>query len=173
MGSPARKAKIHAQQKRRPRRSKRAEVERILARVGTIERIAGGFDENDRNRLELLQISREFLGDLGPVPVSVAASLLGVSEPTVRAWARRGLLVYSDGPGSGLDAGRLHEVITLARDLRAAGHHRDLLNKVWHRLMDDAVLRNDDLRVSLEQMRRGEGIPTDADELARELGLDE
>jgi hypothetical protein len=103
--------------------------------------------------------------------VSVAAPLLGVSEPTVRSWARRGLLIYADGQDSGLDVRRLYEVIALVRELRAAGQSRDLLNKVWLRLADNAVLERQDLRESLAQMSRGDGIPTDIDELERDLGV--
>ena len=89
-----------------------------------------------------------YLGDLDPIPVSVAASLLGVSEPTIRSWARRGLLIYADGQNSGL------EVSPLVRDFRAAGETHDLLNKVWRRLADNAVLDRMDLGDSLAQMRR-------------------
>jgi hypothetical protein len=153
------------------RRSRRAEVEKVLSRVGTLERVASRIGEDDNSRAELLRVSRDVLSDLGPVPVSVAAPLLGVSEPTVRSWTRRGLLVYADGHDSALDVGRLYKVIALVRELRAAGQTRDLLNKVWQRLADDAVLERSDLRDSLAQMRRGDGIPTDIDELERDLGL--
>ncbi|GID93278.1 hypothetical protein Adi01nite_26900 [Amorphoplanes digitatis] len=163
------KAKLRAQRKRR--RPKRVEVQRVLERVGAIERIADRLDKNDQSRAELLQVGREFLGDLGPVPVSVAAALLQVSEPTVRAWSRRGILSTAADRGSGLDAQRLHEVVVLVRDLRAAGHDRDLLNKVWSRLTDSALLERDDLQESLGQMRRGEGTDTDLDELEKELGI--
>ncbi|MFI5931815.1 hypothetical protein [Actinoplanes sp. NPDC051494] len=170
MSFSANKAKLRLQRKN-SRRFKRAEVERILAHVGAIERIAGRLDKSDQNRAELLQEGRAFLGDIGPVSVSTAAALLTISEPTVRAWTRRGLLTTATGHANGLDALRLHEVSTLVRDLRAAGHDRDLLNKVWHRLSDQALLDRDDLQESLGQMRSGQGIPTDVDELERELGI--
>ncbi|MCO8276847.1 hypothetical protein M1L60_40335 [Actinoplanes sp. TRM 88003] len=169
MSYAADKAKRRTSRKHR-RRSSRAEVERVLSRAGTLERIAGRISEDDQSRIELLRVSRDVLDDLDPVPVSVAASLLGVSEPTVRSWTRRGLLIYADGQDSGLDVRRLYEVIALVRELRAAGQVHDLLNKVWQRLADSAVLERSDLRDSLAQMRRGDGIPTDIDDLERELG---
>nr|BFE75883.1 hypothetical protein GCM10020092_091840 [Actinoplanes digitatis] len=46
-------------------------------------------------------------------------------------------------------------------------HDRDLLNKVWSRLTDSALLERDDLQESLGQMRRGEGTDTDLDELEK------
>lgn len=152
------------------RKSRRAEVEKVLSRVGALERIASRISGDNQSRTELLQVSREVLGDLDPIPVSVAASLLGVSEPTVRSWARRGLVSYADGRDGGLEVGRLYQVIALVRDLRAAGETHDLLNKVWHRLADQALLDRPDLKDSLAQMRRGDGIPTDIDALERELG---
>lgn len=169
MSYAADKAKRRAHRKHR-RRSRRAEVEKALSRAGTLERIASRISEDDQSRAELLRVSRDVLGDLDPVPVSVAAPLLGVSEPTVRSWTRRGLLVYADGQDSGLDVRRLYEVIAFVRELRDAGETHDLLNKVWHRLADSAVLERSDLRDSLAQMRRGDGIPTDIDELERDLG---
>ncbi|MEV4343655.1 hypothetical protein AB0J83_04160 [Actinoplanes sp. NPDC049596] len=169
MSHAADKARRRSLRKPR-RRSKRAEVEKVLSRAGTLERIASRISEDDQSRAELLRVSRDVLSDLDPVPVSVAAPLLGVSEPTVRSWTRRGLLIYADGQDSGLDVRRLYEVLALVRELRAAGQTHDLLNKVWHRLADEAVLERADLRESLAQMRRGDGIPTDIDELERELG---
>jgi len=170
MSYAADKAKRRARRKPR-RRSRRAEVEKVLSRVGTLERIARRISEDDQSRAELLRVSRDVLGDLDPIPVSVAAPLLGVSEPTVRSWTRRGLLVYADAQDNGLDVHRLYEVIALVRELRAAGQTHDLLNKVWQRLADNAVLERSDLRESLVQMRRGDGIPTDIDELERDLGI--
>ncbi len=152
-------------------KSKRAEVERIFSRVGVLERIASRISEDDRDRAELLRVSCDVLRELDPIPISVAASLLGVSEPTVRSWTRRGLLTFADGQDNGLDVRRLHEVMALVRDLRSAGQTHDLLNKVWHRLADSALLERPDLKSSLAQMRKGDGIPTDIDELERDLGI--
>jgi DNA-binding transcriptional MerR regulator len=170
MSHAADKAKRRSHQRPR-RKSRRAEVEKVLSRVRDLERIAGQISEDDQSRAEILRVSRDVLDDLDPVPVAVAAPLLGVSEPTVRSWTRRGLLIYADGRSSGLDVRRLYEVIAIVSELRAAGRTHDLLNEAWRRLADDAVLERPDLRDSLAQMRRGDGIPTDIDELERDLGI--
>jgi len=84
-----------------------------------------------------------------PVRVSIAADLLKLSEPTVRAWAREGLLrraSKSKSPRLLLDPSRLHEVIHLVADLRRAGRTSGLLEAVGHRLADRAVLEREDLR---------------------------
>jgi hypothetical protein len=52
----------------------------------------------------------------------------------------------------------VHAVSHLVSELRAAGQDRDLLDRVWHRLQDAALLDRDDLRDSLDQMRRSEGF---------------
>ncbi len=140
MKSATDKSKRRGRLRRHGRKSKRFEVEKAFARARRLESIAGRISGDDADRAELLQVSRDVLTDLDPLPVSVAAPLLGVSEPTIRSWVRRGLLIYADEHGGGLDVPRLYDVISLVRDLRAAGHNHDLLNKVWHRLADSAVL---------------------------------
>ena len=56
-----------------------------------------------------------------------------------------------------LDVERVHEVLRLVKDLRAAGKTVGLLDEVHRRLVDATWLDRDDLTESLEQMRRGEG----------------
>jgi hypothetical protein len=41
--------------------------------------------------------------------------------------------------------------------MRALGRDRDLLDEVWRRLSDVALLERPDLRKSIEQMHRDEG----------------
>lgn len=89
----------------------------------------------------------------------IASSLLELSEKTVRAWARQGVL-HETGEASRtlkLDPQRLHEVLHLVRDLRAVRHDRGLLEAVWHRLSDASLLEREDLAESLAQVQRGEG----------------
>ena len=89
----------------------------------------------------------------------IRAELLGVSEKTVRAWTQEGVLKQAAGPSSRilLDAERVHEVLRLVKDLRAAGKTVGLLDEVHRRLVDATWLDRGDLTESLEQMRRGEG----------------
>jgi hypothetical protein len=87
-----------------------------------------------------------------------AARLLGLSEKTVRAWAAAGVLTVAPrSPRLLLDVRSVHAVSHLVSELRAAGQDRDLLDQVWRRLEDAALLDRDDLRESLDQMCRGEG----------------
>lgn len=57
--------------------------------------------------------------------------------------------------------GALHEVLHLVRNFRRAGRTKGLLDAVWYRLSDRALLERADLVESLEQMRRGEGREID------------
>jgi len=88
----------------------------------------------------------------------IAAKLLGLSEKTVRAWAAAGVLAIArPSPRLLLDVQSVHAVSHLLRELRAAGHDRDLLDQIWHRLSDSALVNRADLRESVAQMKRGEG----------------
>jgi hypothetical protein len=51
----------------------------------------------------------------------------------------------------------VHAISHIIRELRSLGKDRDLLDEVWRRLADAALLERDDLQESIEQMRRGQG----------------
>jgi hypothetical protein len=94
-------------------------------------------------------------GTIRPV---IAARLLGLSEKTVRAWAGQGVLaVAQHAPRLLLDVESVHVISHIVGELRAAGQERDLLDEVWRRLSDAALLARPDLQESLEQMRQGQG----------------
>ncbi|WP_164701488.1 hypothetical protein [Modestobacter sp. KNN46-3] len=127
-----------------------------LDRVEKIETVAATLD-GDR-RATLRQVVEDTLAHTPPVRPRIAASILGLTEKTVRAWAAEGVLASTTKqPRLLLDAARLHQVLHLVRDLRAAGKQRGLLDEVYRRLADSALLDREDLAESLEQMRRGEG----------------
>jgi DNA-binding transcriptional MerR regulator len=114
--------------------------------------------EDDDRRSRLLAVSTATLADEGTIRPVIAAKLLGLSEKTVRAWAEQGVLTIAQRmPRLLLDVQSVHVVTHILRDLRAAGKDRDLLDEVWRRLSDSALLDRADLRESIEQMRRGEG----------------
>jgi hypothetical protein len=52
----------------------------------------------------------------------------------------------------------VHEISHILRAIRAEGLDRDLLEHVWHRLEDQALLNREDLQESIEQLRRGEVV---------------
>lgn len=133
-------------------------IRSLFDRVETVEDVARTLPEDDERRAKLLAVSNAALAEEGTVRPVIAARLLGLSEKTVRAWAKEGVLaVVQRAPRLLLDVRSVHEVIHIVRDLRALGRDRDLLDEVWRRLSDAALLERTDLRESIEQMRRGEG----------------
>jgi hypothetical protein len=109
----------------------------------------------------IIKVAYNLLGQVGPIRPKIAGELLSVSERTVRNWLNEGVLVAAEGEHRRvlLDPGRVHEVLRLVRALRVQGKKRNLVEAVWMRLQDEALLDRPDLQESLEQMRRGEVVP--------------
>jgi len=133
-------------------------VRSLFDRVEAVEDVARTLPEDDERRATLLQVSHAALADEGTIRPAIAARLLGLSEKTVRAWAAQGALTVAQRtPRLLLDVQSVHVISHIVRDLRALGKNRDLLDEVWRRLSDAALLERHDFSESLGQMRRGEG----------------
>jgi DNA-binding transcriptional MerR regulator len=132
-------------------------VTRLFDNIETVEDVAKSLDQEPREKL-LLAVW-QLVAEVGPIRPRIAAGLLGVSERTVRSWTTAGVLTPAEAPSRRLqlEPVRLHEVMHLVRDLRAAGHDRNLLDTLWYRLRDRALLEREDFAESLEQILRGEG----------------
>lgn len=92
-----------------------------------------------------------------PVPVSVAARMLGVSEPTIRDWADRGLLEETRRK-RGPRALSLESVLRVLRDLaevRRAGSDRGLRDALLARINDRLTAEDPEVLRSLRQAKRG------------------
>lgn len=139
------------------------EQQQTLTRFGIIEELETVASAVDSSAARVLRrIADQMIDELGPIRISVAASLLQLSTPTVRLWASRGVLTPTDATGSPvsrLDPHRLHEVLHLVSDLRDQGaKSQALLDEVWHRLDDQATLERRDLQEGLEAMRSGDVV---------------
>ncbi len=133
-------------------------IRSLFDRVEAVEDVARTLPEGDERRAKLLAVSNATLEDEGTIRPVIAARLLGLSEKTVRAWAAQGVLTVAQRvPRLLLDMQSVHAVSHIVRDLRDAGKDRDLLDEVWRRLSDEALLERPGLKESIEQMRRGEG----------------
>lgn len=133
-------------------------IRSLFERVETVEEVARTLPEDDERRAKLLEVSRSALANEGTVRPVIAAKILGLSEKTVRTWAAAGLLTTrQQSPRLLLDVPSVHTVSHVLRELRADGVNRDLLDHVWHRLEDQALLDREDLQESIQQMLRGEG----------------
>jgi len=133
-------------------------IRSLFDRVETVEDVARTLPEDDERRARLLEVSSATLADESTVRPVIAARLLGLSEKTVRAWAAQGLIAAAQRtPRLLLDLQSVHQVSHIVRELREHGKDRDLLDEVWRRLHDSALLERADLQESIEQMHRVEG----------------
>jgi DNA-binding transcriptional MerR regulator len=129
----------------------------LFERVEAVEEVAETLADDDERRAKLLAVSNAALADEGTIRPVIAARLLGLSEKTVRAWAAEGVLIIAQRtPRLLLDVQSVHAISHIIRELRSLGKDRDLLDEVWRRLADAALLERDDLQESIEQMRRGQ-----------------
>jgi hypothetical protein len=133
-------------------------VRSLFERVEAVEEVAETLADDDERRAKLLAVSNAALAEEGTIRPVIAARLLGLSERTVRAWAAEGVLTIAQRtPRLLLDVQSVHAISHIIRELRSLGKDRDLLDEVWRRLADAALLERDDLQESIGQMRRGEG----------------
>ncbi|HTX83139.1 MAG TPA: hypothetical protein VME44_13210 [Streptosporangiaceae bacterium] len=133
-------------------------IRSLLNRVETVEDVARTLPEDDERRARLLDVSHAALQEEGTIRPVIAARLLGLSEKTIRAWASEGVLATAQrAPRLLLDLRSVHEISHIVSELREHGRDRDLLDEVWRRLNDAALLERADLQESIAQMHRGEG----------------
>jgi hypothetical protein len=132
---------------------------RLAREVEEIAKIEAALDANPDAQRSLADL-RVRLIDLQPtVRLSVAADLLEISLPTVRAWMDDGVLREAgDSSPRRVSLESVLEVRPVLRDLRALGRDRNLLAAVTDRLEDERDLADSRLQRSLEEMRRGDLI---------------
>ncbi|MDT7790241.1 MAG: hypothetical protein QOF58_8660 [Pseudonocardiales bacterium] len=135
-----------------------AHIRDLFATIEEIESVASSLAEDDERRHKLDGVVARTLRQAPPVRPVVAGELLDLTEKTVKAWAREGVLaIHSQEPRMLLDTVRLHEVLHLVSDLRRAGKFRGLIDEVHRRLSDQSLLDRPDLANSLDEMRSGKG----------------
>jgi DNA-binding transcriptional MerR regulator len=136
-------------------------VRDLFARVDEVLDVAHSIEaERPRDAARLVHVSHGALSAAEPVRVPVAAKILLVSDKTIRAWAQDGLLKpRAVRPRLLIEAERLHTVLRLLNELRAAGQDRDFREMLWNRLQDEALLDRNDLAESVSQMNAGKVRP--------------
>src|SRR5689334_1866435 len=135
-----------------------AHIRDLFDTIEELESVASSLAEDDERRHKLDGVVAKTLRQAPPVRPVVAGELLDLTEKTVKAWAREGVLaIHSQEPRMLLDTVRLHEVLHLVSDLRRAGKTRGLIDEVHRRLSDQSLLDRSDLATSLDEMRSGKG----------------
>ena len=127
--------------------------------VTELHKVARTLPSDDERARTLESVASRRLASAPGMRLSIAASLLGLSEPTTRLWARRGIFrVRSSKPRLLLDPTSVMEVRMLVALLREAGQSRGLLDEVYNRLSDEQQRADPDLAESLKQMHRNEYV---------------
>lgn len=129
------------------------EVERLDALAQAIQ---AGRKSEAHQAVEELRLLR--IRDARPVRLALAAELLAVSVPTVKAWADEGVLEWRDGSPQRVSLGSVLHVGSIVRELKQLGRNRDLLAAVLARLEDEATLSDRRLQTSLDEMRQGRKV---------------
>jgi len=134
-------------------------AERVARDVEDLDDLEASVRRDRRARATVGRLRRRRLAEAPSLRLSVAARMLEVSVPTVRAWVARGVL--ESVPGTSPRRVTLASVLDtrrVVRELRALGRDRDLLAELLARAEDERVLSDRRLRRSLDEMRRGELI---------------
>lgn len=104
---------------------------------------------------ELVELQRRLAPET-PVEVSQAAKILAVSPPTVRAWAKRGILERVPGTSPmALTFDSVRRVRRLLAELRAHGEDREFVQRLLDAALDQRELSRPEATRGLEQWRAG------------------
>ena len=94
------------------------------------------------------------------VSVATASERLGVSEPTIRSWVKRGALkTVPEVRPMQIEPESLHRVTRALAELRERGQDRDWLQALVDHLHDREARRSDALQKGLAQLKRGQLEP--------------
>ena len=111
----------------------------------------------------LAELERE-LGEETSVEVSQAAKILAVSPPTVRAWAKRGILDLLPGRSPmALSFESVRCTRRLLAELRAQGGDREFVQRLLDAALDQRELSRPAAARGLEQWRSGQAVKAAAD----------
>jgi hypothetical protein len=131
----------------------------LFDRIDNLDEVAYSFPENDDRCERLLDVANATLAEEGPIRPSVAASLLGVDEKTVREWADNGVLtIATRRPRLLLDAVSVYELSRLIPDLRTQDD-RELLDEMWRQLGERPPTHSANRDSHTPAQRRGAVIP--------------
>ena len=113
---------------------------------------SGHEDEASRS----LAKAERILFEMSPgVPAALAAALIGVSEPTVRDWTRRGILSRVEAKPMKLSLSGVYCVRKIVKELRRRGQDADFRSALLAAIDDRLTLQEPSLQRSLHQMREG------------------
>lgn len=113
--------------------------------------------------LEALSEAQDVLDSVDHSPgasVATASAELGVSEPTIRSWVKRGALAsVPNASPMQIELESLRRVSRALAELRDRGQDRDWLQAVVDYLHDHEARQSKGLEEGLSQLKRGELEP--------------
>jgi hypothetical protein len=128
--------------------------------VGAREAIENGHPDA---ALDALDEAQEVLISVKHTPgvsVVAASEQLGVSEPTIRSWVKRGALVaVPEASPMQIELESLHRVSRALVELRERGRDRDWLQAVVDYLHDRDARKSDAVQKGIAQLKRGQLEP--------------
>lgn len=131
-------------------------TEALYTLVDAREAIENGHSDAALEALEEAQEALVSVKHTPGVSVTAASERLGVSEPTIRSWVKRGALeAVSEVRPMQIDPQSLHRVSRALAELRGRGRDRDWLGAVVDELHDHEARESDALREGLAQLGRG------------------
>jgi hypothetical protein len=137
----------------------------LVSDLVELERLAAAEDDDDRRR-RLLKLRDRLAARGDGAKISDAASVLGLSVPTVRSWVAAGVL---DAVPGRQPARVTYDSLALAKraldELRLHQDDRPLLIAVMRRLRDRAVLDDPLLDQALDDVAAGRLTPVRAEDL--------
>jgi len=127
--------------------SARAKEQKVEETVEEIDALASAQVAIERGDLRSAKqaVARAFelkMNRAPSVPISLAAKLLGVSEPTIRKWMTRGVLLRSPSKPAGVTLRSYQEVHRTILELREAGQNPDVRELLLARI-DDQLLADE------------------------------
>lgn len=137
----------------------------LVSDLVELERLAATEADDDRRR-RLLELRDRLAARAGGAKISEAASVLGLSVPTVRSWVAAGVLEAIPGRQP---TRVTYDSLALARhaldELRRHQDDRPLLITVMRQLRDRAVLDDPMLDQALDDVAAGRLTPVRAEDL--------
>jgi len=134
-------------------------AQQVAQDLEDLDVISGALGRDKLLQQRLAALRERRIAQSRTVRLAVAAQMLDLSVPTVRAWARQGVL--AEGGDATHRRVTLESVLALkpiVSELRGLGQQRGLLEAVLARLDDRATLSDPQLIKSIKQMGRGEGV---------------
>lgn len=132
-------------------------IQSFLTEIERLSAVKTALDSEQKDKAtKLLAEAKEALFEISPgVPAALAATIIGVSEPTVRDWAYRGILRSTKTKPMKLSLDSVYYVKKIVEELRQRGQDAGFRNALLAAIDDQMTLQESSFQRSLRQMHEG------------------